>query len=460
MKVVKEMFMMKNIPQAIMTVVIDDEAYGIKSFTEDMFHFECIREMNSIKKIMISFFMLEEYQYIDVSINDFLVELCDQTEFSFVYKVAVFNNVDFKKNTNRLYELLKDAVDIYGSNLINYIMEKNKEHAENLYPKAKDNEISESYEVQKNEWFKDILYDKKDYRNGITNSYELAFEIDNFELYREFLITEKDEFFNRILEKNYLALHPLFKNDFNRIYIGNQYCHNLFPDSSMLCMLLDKAYKEGLHITLAFTYIRESFIDKHRQLIEFIFVWCIKKNKEVEIIVNDWGMFNLLEGKNLYLKASLGILLNKRKKDNRDKWKWGISKYDNNTHDNNLSIEGYRIFLTEELKIKRFEYDASHNKCRIHTRNNSMHFPYFQMNTSQYCPLYAQCVHFNRDRQELVTNCPQYCGEFVFMYPKHLFMIGKYNSNFGFNPQILMDKNIVNYYLNEGIDRFVLNVSI
>ena len=40
----------------------------------------------------------------------------------------------------------------------------------------------------------------------------------------------------------------------DRLYIGNQFCHLLFPEEKTLKFLLDKAYREGLAITIVYTY--------------------------------------------------------------------------------------------------------------------------------------------------------------------------------------------------------------
>lgn len=86
-----------------------------------------------------------------------------------------------------------------------------------------------------------------------------------------------------------------------------------------------------------------------------------------------------------------------------------------------------------------------------------MHFPFYMTNSSQYCPLYAMCTTMDRGNQKLVKSCPKYCRDYVFLYPKHLKMIGKYNSLFGFDDTLLKDKDILEYYINNNIDRIVLN---
>ena len=43
------------------------------------------------------------------------------------------------------------------------------------------------------------------------------------------------------------------------------------------------------------------------------------------------------------------------------------------------------------------------------------------------------------------------------MYPKHLKLVGRYNSLFGYDAKILEDPAILEYYLNQGITQLVMN---
>ena len=88
---------------------------------------------------------------------------------------------------------------------------------------------------------------------------------------------------------------------------------------------------------------------------------------------------------------------------------------------------------------------------------HSLHIPFYQTNTSQFCPLYAMCINLDRGKQRLVNGCPKYCKEFVFLYPKHLKMVGKYNSLFAFDDTLLKDQKELESYVSSGIDRIVLN---
>ena len=103
---------------------------------------------------------------------------------------------------------------------------------------------------------------------------------------------------------------------------------------------------------------------------------------------------------------------------------------------------------------------TQYHKVTIPDGHHSLHLPFFQTNTSQYCTLYAVCRYGDRGKQKLPENCPNYCDKKVFLYPKHLKMVGRYNSLFGYDEKILWDEKQLRDYLEQGIDRIVVNVSL
>ena len=179
----------------------------------------------------------------------------------------------------------------------------------------------------------------------------------------------------------------------------------------------------------------------------------------MEVIVNDWAMPILLQGKP-HLKPVLGVLLNKRRKDVRLPYKHGIGNHVDSLAENNLNCGFYQDYLKNTFDIQRFEFESCGYKVTIPDGHHSLHLPFFQTNTSQYCTLYAVCRYGDRGKQKLPENCPKYCEQKVFLYPKHLKMVGRYNSLFGYDEKILWDEKQLQDYLEQGIDRIVVNVSL
>ncbi len=85
---------------------------------------------------------------------------------------------------------------------------------------------------------------------------------------KNILIMIKKVLRNIIFKKNFLENHMLFNKNIERLYIENEFCHNLFPCIDNLIKMLEKAKEELLNITLCFTYIRECYIQKTKDIIK------------------------------------------------------------------------------------------------------------------------------------------------------------------------------------------------
>ena len=198
-----------------------------------------------------------------------------------------------------------------------------------------------------------------------------------------------------------------------------------------------------------------------------------RKQPAMEIIVNDWAMPALLHGKP-HLKPVLGVLLNKRRKDVRLPYKHGIGNHVDSLAENNLNCGFYQNYLKNTLNIQRFEFESCGYKVTIPDGHHSLHLPFYQTNTSQYCTLYAKCMTGERGKQKLAEECPKFCKDYAFLYPDHLMMIGRYNSLFALDSRIFEDgsgsgtgteigtkiktEEILKKWKKAGVDRLVVNL--
>ena len=127
--------------------------------------------------------------------------------------------------------------------------------------------------------------------------------------------------------------------------------------------------------------------------------------------------------------------------------------------ENNLNADFYREYLKKEYGIVRYEWESCGYDMTLPPGKNSLHLPFYQTNTSQYCPLHAICTDGERGKQKLVTNCPYFCERNMVLYPKHLHMTGRYNSLFGVDTEVLKHPEKLEAYVTAGIDRLVLGLS-
>lgn len=498
------------IPFGLLGGFCDHLEIRITGLSEEGFSFRVPEKIEKAACLEICFFDFSAdcYRKVQLAEKEREMKLTEETPFFFIYSVWTKNG-EYREQVKRLVTDYDNYISLKLAGDDAYLSEKMVG-----YPAELDEAYAESFEEQKKEWFsgggdgrKDCFCEKKgqeeiwkkqsssdDFEEGL--EFELALTIDRPELYYDFLQKDWTRFCHDYWKNNFLEHHTLSQKRVTRLYIGNQFCHNLFPEKKQLFQMLEKALENNLAVTLAFSYIRNHLLEEIDELLQELEVWCQSREKEagkeqevyfpakkeqiitenlrnlinqkkkesetkydLEIIVNDWAMTALLHGKP-HLKPVLGVLLNKRRKDVRLPYKHGIGNHVDSLAENNLNCGFYQDYLKNTFDIQRFEFESCGYKVTIPDGHHSLHLPFFQTNTSQYCTLYAVCRYGDRGKQKLPENCLNYCDKKVFLYPKHLKMVGRYNSLFGYDEKILWDEKQLRDYLEQGIDRIVVNVSL
>ena len=327
------------------------------------------------------------------------------------------------------------------------------------YPAEQDAFHLESLEEQKKVWFSDI--GKETFtalQNGFAESgqpgqpVELALELDRPEWYKAYLSMESAAFFDAYFRKNQIPDPPLFHPD--RLYIGNAFCPHLAPTEEELFALMDKACRESFAVTLVFPFLLEGNLLETQQRLQRLVEWCEQKNKIIEIVVNDWGTAHLAAQLPVF-SLCLGVLLNKRKKDPRMAYKLGDRTL---FEQNSVHAAFYREYLKEEFRMERYEWESCGDTStrKFPEGKNSLRLPFYQTNTSQYCPLYAACTEGSHGAQVPIRECPKFCERQAFLYPEHLRMVGRYNSLFGVDLTVLKRTGAMLEL--RGVDRVVVNL--
>lgn len=459
--------MMKNgismIPFGLLSGFMDGKEIRIIELAEEGFRFRLSEKAASPESFLVCFYDMEQADYHEIEIRNYTIEednvSSELVEFCMEYTVLV-NSESYRQEVRKLQ-----------GQYSRYIRLKLEDDDEELA-----RALTEYPEKKPVNYYS--LEERQNY------SLETSIEIDRPELYREYLQNDIKQLIEQCYEWKRITGNQLDSNkqndspdnksnighglNLNRIYIGNQFCHLLFPDEKELFMMLEKAYKESLGITIAFSYIREFMLKPIEELINRLAQWCKEKDTCIEIVINDWAMADLIAKQNAelaikkseainemrqYLIPCLGILLNKRKKDPRFPYKKGDKSL---YSQNNLNADFYRKYLQSEFGIQRYEWESCGYEQEFPQGKNSLHLPYYQTNTSQYCPLYAICTTGNRGIQHLVKECSHYCSIYRLSYPKHLNITGRFNSLFGIDKELLNHPEKIKAYANAGIDRLVI----
>ena len=379
-----------------------------------------------------------------------------RTEFFTSYAVAV-QQEDYRRAVRTL-------LGQYDRYIRLKLEEDDSGMAEQLtgYPAKADEVFAESFQEQLTEWFgsktngmqdgcgKDEYDGRKEQIETRTEKKpaepEFALELDHPRVYTQFLNQRLDDFLTA-----YQARYPAFQNwmrgrKTDRIYIGNAFCHLLFPEKELLFALLEKANRESLQVTLTFSYVREYQIQETEELLQKLQQWCEKQKTKLEVEINDWAMADMLKGALPDLVPCFGRMLNKRKKDPRMTYKKGSREC---LRENSLNAEFYQEYLSQEFGIQRLEWESCGYEQKFPDPaakmkvENHLHLPFYQTNTSQYCTLYAGSAYGDRSVQHLLTSCDKRCEWQAYLYPQHLEMVGRYNSLFGRDHEILERAGIV-----------------
>jgi len=264
---------------------------------------------------------------------------------------------------------------------------------------------------------------------NIPGEKEICVSLHDPELYALYLKHSADDFRAAYSAEKRV---PELKN-LHRLYIGNGFCRQLFPDDAALRKLILKAESEGLSVTLV-TSPDPRIPDE------------ILANYSGEMLVSDWGLLRRLQCYS-QIHPILGTLLNKRRKDPRMHYKPDLNS--NLLRQSSVNSPEYLSFL-KSLGVSRIEFERCGYDYDLPEIRCSLHLPFYQTNTSVYCPTRALCAHNDRGNQGDDGGCPRYCLRSGLLYPSHLRMLSRWNSLFAADERPLDDLS--------GFDRVVLNL--
>ena len=459
----RKLYGVPMIPFGLLAGFVGKKEVRITELSEEGFAFRTAKKIPGPEKIRLCFYDLKKTDYEEMTIQTPEIEEGDPEPF-FQNYIVWMEQVGERE---QYQELVRKLLGQYSHYIQLKLTEDDSGVAEALtgYPAKLDQVHAKDWEEQKQMWFAEIQKAKKLDGEHTENADlhtknmrmerctvsemefpEFAIAIDRLELYEQYSYRSLEDFIKYYWKKQHLGKYPLAQRRPDRLYIGNQFCSHLFPSDEMLFALLQKAQRESLQVTVVFTCQKESVLKSMEQLLQKLDQWCGE---------HDWGLAGLVGRVTLHLIPVLGILLNKYKKDPRIGFKQGDQML---LKENPLGLENYRKYLQDEFAIHRYEWECCGHEQEYPQGHNSLYFPFYQTNTSQYCPLYACCTTGERGRQKEPVNCPRYCQNKVLLYPDHLKMVGRYNSLFALDDTLLRMPEQAEQLMKSGIDRLVVNL--
>lgn len=468
----RKLYGVPMIPFGLLAGFVGKKEVRITELSEEGFAFRTAKKIPGPEKIRLCFYDLKKTDYEEMTIQTPEIEEGDAEPF-FQNYIVWMEQVGERE---QYQELVRKLLGQYSHYIQLKLTEDDSGVAEALtgYPAKLDQVHAKDWEEQKQMWFAEMQKAKKLDGEHTENADlhiknmrmerctvsgmefpEFAIAIDRPELYEQYSHRSLEDFIKYYWKKQHLGKYPLAQRRPDRLYIGNQFCSHLFPSDEMLFALLQKAQRESLQVTVVFTCQKESVLKSMEQLLQKLDQWCDWHDRELEVIVNDWGLAGLVGRMTSHLIPILGILLNKYKKDPRIGFKQGDQML---LKENPLGLENYRKYLQDEFAIHRYEWECCGHEQEYPQGHNSLYFPFYQTNTSQYCPLYACYTTGERGRQKEPVNCPRYCQNKVLLYPDHLKMVGRYNSLFALDDTLLRMPEQAEQLMKSGIDRLVVNL--
>lgn len=347
-----------------------------------------------IDSLEIKFYSFEPKKYLTLFVEkeSFTISLLKEEKYYDLYEAYIFCK-DFEAYAGMLSREYLDYID-YKLNL------SDEELSNKMcdYPLNEEDDFSQGRREIEKAFFEN--------ENNITDAgkleevfkvKEIGILLENRQLIADFMDKPFDKFIEDYFDRSYATNHPISKALIKRIYIGNPYCLLLFPKKEVIIALIEKAKALGLEVTIVLAPVSEMKVTEVISDIDYIF------NKhsmgKLELQVNDWGSYYHFRKS---INVTKGLLLHKGRKDPRDK---------------------YRGIKSELLSRGEKE----------------IFFPFYQTNTSTFCCLNALVTKNDRGKSCRVEACEGYCSRYEILYPKHLNMVGNYNSILAFDENFVSD---------------------
>lgn len=214
------------IPFGLLAGFVDQNEIRIIELAENGFRFRMAKNQKNIENtesFRICFYDEKISDYREIILQKFHIEKPEEEKFYFTYSVFT-EQEDFRKEVQGLLRRYTRYIHLKTE-------EDDAALAEALigYPAEKDEIFAKNLTEQKNIWFQDVPETKL--AEVLCEAQEFALEIDRPELYRMYLEENIQDFMKHYWEQTFFAFSGEIQECVpDRLYIGNQFCHLLFPE--------------------------------------------------------------------------------------------------------------------------------------------------------------------------------------------------------------------------------------
>ncbi|MFH1397118.1 MAG: hypothetical protein ABIH27_01015 [Candidatus Omnitrophota bacterium] len=199
---------------------------------------------------------------------------------------------------------------------------------------------------------------------------------------------------------------------FDYIYIGDEFCQRCLPDSKTIRNTADQCAGSNANLTLVTSYLTGEGIDRLKVLLDYILLNSIA----CELVINDWGVLELLEDYPACFRVIAGRLLISRylsKFNYQDPVSAGSGKLENDFY---YSFPWDFLTFLKNRNITALEFNNSNHllKTRGQLKKNNLkahiYLPYYYLNTSRYC----SCARgYGSYMQNIDDACNKECNSLI-----------------------------------------------
>lgn len=203
--------------------------------------------------------------------------------------------------------------------------------------------------------------------------------------------------------------------DFTRMYFGQEFCEKALPTPKEIQQALTLAKKKEMKFTLVTPYVTEEGLDKVKGLLETL----VELEPHGEVVVNDWGVLQIIRESYPSLTPVLGRLLNKVLRDPRI---MVYTKKSQSKQSPNNVLESYRrsslasesmAALLKEYQVRRIELDhppqGLDERLQEQGYDLSLYLPYGVITTGRICFIHSWELDEKEKFKTFLGGCDRKC---------------------------------------------------
>jgi len=245
--------------------------------------------------------------------------------------------------------------------------------------------------------------------------------------------------------------------DFARLYFGAEFCERLLPSREDIEAVIGFARERGLAFTCMAPFVTNRGLDHLESLLAVV----ARSLPAAEVVVNDWGVLQLLRSEYPEFKPVLGRLLNKSKRGPRimNILKQIPAETREYFQGSNLDVPSAVRFLRQQ-GIERVEFDNLLQGIALDGSDPAMHkslyLPFAFVSATRFC-LAANCDDPDKMDAIGVFPCARECLKYSFNLYNPVMTLPLIRRG---NAVFFVNENIPDVVSRQQVDRIVVQPEI